>query len=1278
MSASGQGVDVGYFAIPIIPSFEGIEGKINDGLNGKFGPVGQKAGRELSGGIAAGLTANESAVRGALDRYTTLFNKQQDAIGKVRVEQAKLIDLQAKGAADTRVLAASERLESAKRKEAQAIKQASDAQKTYHEVLNRPPPRATHESLNELEGIAGKLFGSVTKATGAMGPLGSAMSGVIGTAGGLGSSMLAAGAAGGVAGAGVVVATEALSKVLEVGPEVVSKVYEIGAAFNEMQNDVSFATGLTGDGLKGLTDSVENVARRTPATLGQIGNVGAEVTRSLHLTGSAFDEVTEQITNLNVKSGEATNVRDLGKAFRGYGVEAGNQSEALDQLYTASTRTGQSVNDLIHAVTVGGAPLRELGFNFGQSASLMSAFENAGLDGTKMVTGLRKEVGELAKEHKDIPKGLAETVTQLKAFKTSGDDASGIDLANKMFGPKTGVQFWDAIKSGALDLDSLSSSMDGANLSINKMAEQTETAGEKWTILKNNIDIALRPISTKLFDASESGLNDLETWVSSHQSEIIGFFSQVADTVVMIGQVSLKSFGLTVEGLGNIAHTIGDVISVIDKGLASADDFLGNHDTADQLRHQADEAGNWGVSLEHAGQAMVDLSNKGYAFRDHLSDTGRQAADSAKLTDALGDSVKSLAAAGDNVTIDIKDNSPEVQDKLKELHAHTEAIFNDPEHLKIVPDTPEAATTIDAFRAQQSKDPLDIPVDLDLTKAIDEIDQFQKSMQNTPLINGVSPGATLPAPGGGSHDWHAITGAIGGGDPAPGDVLLAPKAKGGIDVWDQVASFAAGGMPSQAVIQAPVGPNGLVQWAEPSTGGEAYIPLAQSNRDRSIAIWSEVGKRLGVIRAMETGGIVAYDRAIAEAQAIGDGRSYDYGGTGPNFDCSGAQSDIYAVMTGKPAGTRYFSTESDFAALGFKKGFMPGAYNIGVHNGGGGMNSHMAATLPNGVNFESGGSSNTTKYGRGAAGANDPQFESHWYLAVAGDPGGGVGGSPAGGGGFGGAAGGGGAGGGGGFNSAGYYTGGGGGGGGGEVDPGKVSDAEQRAKEADNRVAVAEQKQKELKADAKDSERMSAQNDVDKAKGDADKAHRELDEARKGKPRKAEGGGKGGGEDGLGGIGKIFGDAFTETLGLDGSMFPDIKNLGIVKMLKAIMGIKFDAPGGTGGGGFGTGDDGLVGGGDAGGGMFGGGGGGDLFGGLMQMLPMDGEQLGGSPAPPPGGLGMPGRGETHNVTHHIDNSVTVNAPGATPKEIGERVYREHNRALRGSGAIMSAPIIPGG
>ncbi|WP_210651348.1 phage tail tape measure protein [Nocardioides sp. SYSU D00065] len=57
--------------------------------------------------------------------------------------------------------------------------------------------------------------------------------------------------------------------------------------------------------------------------------------------------------------------------------------------------------------------------------------------------------------------------------------------------------------------------------------------------------------------------------------------------------------------------------------------------------------------------------------------------------------------------------------------------------------------------------------------------------------------------------------------------------------------YAAGGIRENHVAQ--IAPAGTWRvWAEPETGGEAYIPLAESKRARSIDIWEEVGQRLGV------------------------------------------------------------------------------------------------------------------------------------------------------------------------------------------------------------------------------------------------------------------------------------------------------------------------------------------------------------------------------------------------------------------------------------------------
>lgn len=63
--------------------------------------------------------------------------------------------------------------------------------------------------------------------------------------------------------------------------------------------------------------------------------------------------------------------------------------------------------------------------------------------------------------------------------------------------------------------------------------------------------------------------------------------------------------------------------------------------------------------------------------------------------------------------------------------------------------------------------------------------------------------------------------------------------------------FANGGVENHTAQIAPAGAWRV--WAEDETGGESYIPLAASKRSRSVPIWWETGRRLGVINNADGG-----------------------------------------------------------------------------------------------------------------------------------------------------------------------------------------------------------------------------------------------------------------------------------------------------------------------------------------------------------------------------------------------------------------------------------------
>ncbi|APQ42287.1 tape measure protein [Mycobacterium phage Rich] len=119
--------------------------------------------------------------------------------------------------------------------------------------------------------------------------------------------------------------------------------------------------------------------------------------------------------------------------------------------------------------------------------------------------------------------------------------------------------------------------------------------------------------------------------------------------------------------------------------------------------------------------------------------------------------------------------------------------------------------------------------------------------------------------------------------------------------------------------------------------------------------------------ALPTG---AMDPISAYAQRFSGGK-YDWGASdlaSGLSDCSGAVSDLVEIITkGQATSARLFSTAdagSVLSGLGAVSGAVPGALQIGWSA------EHMRATLPNGVNFESGGGTGQgATYGGNAKGA---------------------------------------------------------------------------------------------------------------------------------------------------------------------------------------------------------------------------------------------------------------------------------------------------------------------
>jgi len=283
------------------------------------------------------------------------------------------------------------------------------------------------------------------------------------------------------------------------------------------------------------------------------------------------------------------------------------------------------------------------------------------------------------------------------------------------------------------------------------------------------------------------------------------------------------------------------------------------------------------------------------------------------------------------------------------------------------------------------------------------------------------------------------------------------------------------------------------------------------------------------------------------------GAPYVRGGHGPSgTDCSGAASVLVNAAVGQPPyGERMATANAGdwLAARGAVMGRGPaGTLRVGWKNGGPG-GGHMAVTLPDGRNAESGGKVGKFTVGAGAAGADDPQFTNQAYIPVNamypdGWPSGAAGGgySMYGSGGGGGGAGG--------------YGSGGGGGGASPAQRRQLRDAEQKVQDKQFDVEQAQRKLDELqsKKNVKPSEQAAAEERLTRAQREHKDALDDLstkqeqvnDADTRGR------GGQNGQQPGSGPDGKSFAkdmmSGAMEMFGLDGSIFSNPMDWGIFKL----------------------------------------------------------------------------------------------------------------------------------
>ena len=332
-----------------------------------------------------------------------------------------------------------------------------------------------------------------------------------------------------VAGAGIMIGAGAVAAGL----------FEIGSSFDEAFDNIRIGTGATGPALEGLQNDMKAVAGAVPASFGDAGKAVTVFSQKLGLTGGPLQTLSSQVLELSrmTKTDLGGNLTAVTDVFNNFGVGAGEQSGKLDLLFRASQASGVSVAELAGTMSGAGVVLREVGLSFDQSAGFLATLAKAGVDAGDVMPALSKSLATAAKQGKDASAVFTDT---FNAIKGAPSDVAASGIALEVFGAKAGPKLAAMIREGKLSYEDMTAAIAGGSDTILGASGDTQDFGEKLTMLKNRVFLAIEPIATKVFNAIGEAMDkigpkveQLTAWMTEH-ADVMKVVAGVLGGVLLI------------------------------------------------------------------------------------------------------------------------------------------------------------------------------------------------------------------------------------------------------------------------------------------------------------------------------------------------------------------------------------------------------------------------------------------------------------------------------------------------------------------------------------------------------------------------------------------------------------------------------------------------------------------------------------------------------------------------------------------------------------------------
>lgn len=294
-------------------------------------------------------------------------------------------------------------------------------------------------------------------------------------------------------------------KALAVGKAVIEAgkyMKDLGASFDDATDAIRIGTGATGDALDGLLDDFDAVYKSVPTTMEDASKAIADYNTRLGLTGPQLQEISKQAIQVSDMLGDdlGSVIEESSQAFQQWNIDADDMGGAMDYIFKVSQSTGMGFTDLMADMQKFGPQLQEMGYSFETASALMGQLDKAGVNTDEVLGAMKKSVATLAKEGISASDGLAMYYEKIKNAGTAAEAAS---IASEIFGTRAGSTMAAAIRDGSLAVADLTAELQENGETIAGAADDTYDFAERLQVMKQGLEVALKPMANTVFD----GLN---------------------------------------------------------------------------------------------------------------------------------------------------------------------------------------------------------------------------------------------------------------------------------------------------------------------------------------------------------------------------------------------------------------------------------------------------------------------------------------------------------------------------------------------------------------------------------------------------------------------------------------------------------------------------------------------------------------------------------------------------------------------------------------------------